>query len=78
MGTTRSLSLNLVLVCVVFLFTFDNKFQASALSDESDGHEYTGDFAVEVLGGQDAADQVAREHGFLNNGPVSCLLSLQF
>lgn len=33
---------------------------------------FSNSWAVEVLGGADVADQVARSHGFVNRGLVSC------
>ena len=55
------------LVAIIFVF-----LSRSVPFADSSSH-YTDSWAVEVRGGRQAADTLAKEHGFLNLGEVSVL-----
>lgn len=37
---------------------------------------YTNTWAVQINGGPEEADRIAREHGFINHGNVSCTYNI--
>ena len=58
---------NFRIVAIVFAI-----YSCTVLLPCADGHTpYTNSWAVEVHGGRQVADKLAREHGFFNAGEVS-------
>ena len=61
---------NNVIAIVLFLLV-----STSALDlDKTKGEHYILEWAVKIPGGQNRADEVAKEHGLLNRGLVSNVL----
>ena len=45
----------------------------SARENFEEHEEYTSEWIVKIVDGEEAADEIARRHGFINNGPASFL-----
>lgn len=60
--------LSLCCICILFI--------ANVTCGTSDEEEFTNSWVVEIRGGDEEADSIAKEHGFVNKGQVVKLLVL--